>query len=52
MENLIILAVAAVIVTLSGRYLYRAKKRGARCIGCPGGCGGKCGGCPSSEKEP
>ena len=45
MENLIILAVVAVIVTLSGRYLYRAKKRGVKCIGCPSGCScnGKCG---------
>ena len=47
MENLIILAVAAVIITLSGRYLYRAKKRGVKCIGCPSGCScnEKCGGC-------
>ena len=46
MENLIILAVVAVIITLSGRYLYRAKKRGIKCIGCPSGCScnGKCGG--------
>ena len=46
MENLIILAVVAVIITLSGRYLYRAKKRGVKCIGCPSGCScnGKCGG--------
>ena len=55
MENLIILAVVGVIVTLSGRYLYRAKKRGARCIGCPSGCAcnGKCGGghCVKSEES-
>lgn len=38
MENCIILAVVAVILALSGRYLYRARKRGARCIGCPSGC--------------
>ena len=46
MENLIILAVVAVIITLSGRYLYRAKKRGVKCIGCPSSCAcsGKCGG--------
>ena len=47
MENLIILAVVAVIITLSGRYLYRVKKRGVKCIGCPDGCSrnGSCGGC-------
>lgn len=53
MENLIILAVVAVIITLSGRYLYRAKKRGARCIGCPSGCScnEKCGGCRCEKSE-
>ena len=53
MENLIILAVVAVIITLSGRYLYRAKKRGARCIGCPSGCSckGSHGGCRCEKSE-
>ena len=53
MENLIILAVVAVIITLSGRYLYRAKKRGVKCIGCPGGCScnGKTGGCQCGKSE-
>ena len=53
MENLIILTVVAVIITLSGRYLYRAKKRGAKCIGCPSGCSckGSHGGCLCGESE-
>ena len=53
MENLIILAVVAVIITLSGRYLYRAKKRGVKCIGCPSGCSckGSHGGCLCGEPE-
>ena len=53
MENLIILAVVAVIITLSGRYLYRAKKRGVKCIGCPSGCScnGKSGGCHCEKSE-
>ena len=53
MENLIILAVVAVIITLSGRYLYRAKKRGVKCIGCPNGCSCKgChGGCHCEKSE-
>lgn len=53
MENIIILAVVAVIITLSGRYLYRAKKRGVKCIGCPSGCScnGKCGGCHCEKSE-
>ena len=53
MENLIILAVIAIILALSGRYLYRAKKRGAKCIGCPNGCSckGSHGGCLCGESE-
>ena len=53
MENLIILAVVAVILALSGGYLYKAKKRGVRCIGCPSGCScnGKSGGCHCEKSE-
>lgn len=53
MENLIILAVVAIIITLAGSYIHKAKKRGARCIGCPSGCScsGKCGGCHCGESE-
>ena len=53
MENLIILAVIAIILALSGRYLYRAKKRGVKCIGCPNGCSckGSHGGCLCGESE-
>lgn len=45
MENVIIIAVLLVIVTGIVMYLYRAKKRGETCIGCPYArqCGGKCG---------
>ncbi|MBO5339401.1 MAG: FeoB-associated Cys-rich membrane protein [Oscillospiraceae bacterium] len=44
MTDLIVIAVLAVIVGLAARYVYRAKKSGAKCIGCPveGGCSGKC----------
>lgn len=52
MEDLIIIAVIALIVGLAAGYIYRAKKRGVKCIGCPaagssgkGGCGGNCAGC-------
>ena len=53
MENLIVLAVVAVILALSGGYLYRARKRGVKCIGCPSGCScnGKCCGCPCEKTE-
>ncbi len=45
MENLIIIAIVLGIVFLAGYYIYRAKKNGAKCIGCPYGksCGtGRC----------
>lgn len=40
MVNVLIILVIAAIVTLAGRHLRKARKRGARCIGCP--CGGEC----------
>ena len=44
MINYIALAVLAALVGLAAGYLYRQKKRGARCAGCPygGSCGGSC----------
>lgn len=38
MENIIIIAVLAVIVGLAAGYVYKAKKSGRKCIGCPDGC--------------
>ena len=56
MENLIILAVVALIVGLAGSYIHKERKRGVKCIGCPegcscssGGCGGNCGCCGNAE---
>lgn len=52
MENLIIIALLVVIIGLAGFYVYKAKKSGKKCIGCPDGCncisknqGGCCGSC-------
>lgn len=44
MTDIIVIAVLAVIVGFAARYVYKAKKSGAKCIGCPveGGCSGKC----------
>ena len=46
MENFIIIAIVACIVGGIILYLYKAKKRGETCIGCPYAkqCAGKCGG--------
>ena len=52
MTDLILIAVLAVIVGLAARYVYRAKKSGAKCIGCPvaGSCAGTCG-CNSEQRD-
>lgn len=53
MDNIIAVVVIAVIVGLAAFYVYRAKKSGRKCIGCPygdscaksaQGCGWGCGG--------
>lgn len=42
-----LIAIIAVILGLAIWYIYRSKKRGAKCIGCPDGakCSGNCAGC-------
>jgi len=40
MENVILIAVLALIIGLAAAYIVRAKKRGVKCIGCP--LSGKC----------
>lgn len=59
MENIIIIAILVVIVGLAAFYIYKAKKSGKKCIGCPdsGTCGSNkngdsCGcGCGCNEKK-
>ena len=38
MTNLIIILILAAILGLAIRYIYKAKKSGKKCIGCPDGC--------------
>ena len=47
MENVILIGVIGLILGLAAGYVYKAKKRGAKCIGCPDAktCSGNCGGC-------
>ncbi len=45
MANIIAGGLAAVVVFAAALYVYRAKKSGKKCIGCPDA-GGCCGGCP------
>lgn len=35
MENIIIVAVVVVVVALAAVYIFKAKKKGCKCIGCP-----------------
>ena len=41
MENVIVVLILFAIVGLAARYVYKAKKSGKKCIGCPdsGACG-------------
>ena len=48
MENIIIIAVVTVIAGLAVAYVYKAKKKGKKCIGCP--YGGDCGNCCDKKK--
>ena len=44
MEDIIVIIIVAVIVVLSGLYIYKTKKSGKKCIGCPyaDSCGKNC----------
>lgn len=46
-EDIIIIAVLVVVLGLAAWYVYKAKKSGKKCIGCPdgGSCGGNCSCC-------
>lgn len=45
MADLIVGGIILVIVGLAARYVYKSRKRGMRCIGCPAGC------CCASSKD-
>lgn len=47
MENIVIILILAAILGGAALYIYKAKKSGAKCIGCPdsGTCSGNCSGC-------
>ncbi|MBO5129832.1 MAG: FeoB-associated Cys-rich membrane protein [Oscillospiraceae bacterium] len=49
MENAIIIVVVLMVIGLAVRFIYKEKKRGVKCVGCPfsetcgsGGCNGGC----------
>lgn len=47
MEDILIIAVIVLILGLAAWYVYKSKKSGKKCIGCPdsGSCSGSCAGC-------
>ena len=51
MENYILIAVLVLIVGGAAFYIYKAKKSGRKCIGCPdsGSCSGNCSGCSGKQ---
>ena len=54
MTDIIIIAIVVVIVGAVGFYLYRSKKRGGACAGCPyaKGCAGRRqGGCDGNNAQ-
>jgi len=59
--DIIIILVLAAIVGAAAWYVYKSKKSGRKCIGCPdgccscaskeGGCSGNCGGCTGRNRS-
>lgn len=47
MENMVIILVVGLIVGCAAGYIYKQKRKGVKCIGCPDApsCGGNCAGC-------
>ena len=50
MTDLIVVAVLAVVLGCAIRYMVKAKKSGAKCIGCSSGCG-SCTSCSCHNSE-
>lgn len=46
MENMILIGIIVAVVAMASVYIWRSKKKGVKCIGCPmgGKCSGHCGG--------
>ena len=52
METVIVVVILVVILAGAGLYVYKAKKSGRKCIGCPDGCNcGKESSCCSCSSE-
>ena len=49
MTDVILILILALIVGLAAGYIYREKKKGRACIGCPHA--GTCGGCACNQTK-
>ena len=47
MINIVIITVVGILIGYAAGYIFKSKKRGVRCIGCPDApaCSGRCSGC-------
>ena len=47
-ENIVLILILALVLGLAAGYVWRSRKRGVKCIGCPDAkhCSGNCGSCP------
>ena len=52
-EDIVVIVVLLIVVAAAGFYVYRAKKKGQKCIGCPASksCSGKCSCCSDKSEE-
>ncbi|MDO5154724.1 MAG: FeoB-associated Cys-rich membrane protein [Eubacteriales bacterium] len=53
MANVIIIVILIILIGSACYYIWKNKKKGIKCIGCPyaNSCGGGCGGNSSIEKK-
>ncbi|MBR4109652.1 MAG: hypothetical protein IKK41_04990 [Oscillospiraceae bacterium] len=53
MENLIVVLILVLILGGAALYIYKAKKKGRKCIGCPDGstCSGRCASCQRIKED-
>lgn len=52
-EDVVVIVVLLIVVAAAGIYVYRAKKSGQKCIGCPASktCNGSCCSCKDEDKK-
>ncbi len=50
MENVIISIILIIVIGLAAFYIYKAKKSGKKCIGCPNSCKSCEGSCHCNDK--